>query len=141
MPAQSQPTATKHDAQTLKLEVMEQKNRLILVERTVNSLGEAMTGMDAKIDTIVNALTGITTRQELHRPTDWMKVLGAAGIAVTLFTAATGGITYIVNAVNGGQVTAMRKDIDFLERRIDRGWGVVTTDMQIRVKPPTGMPQ
>jgi len=127
----AQPTATKHDTQSLKLEVMEQRNRLIHVERSVNSLGEAMTGLDSKLDAVVTALTGLTTRQEFNKPTDWVRAvsvgIGVAVGAVTLFGASVGAITYVVNAVNSETRTAMRKDIDFLAQRVERGWGIGVT--------------
>jgi hypothetical protein len=129
--AAAQPTATKHDTQSLKLEVMEQRNRLIHVERSVNSLGEAMTGLDSKLDAVVTALTGLTTRQEFNKPTDWVRAvsvgIGVAVGAVTLFGASVGAITYVVNAVNSETRTAMRKDIDFLSQRVERGWGIGVT--------------
>lgn len=134
-PASTQPPATKHGVESLKLEVMEQRNRLIHVERTVNSLGEAMSGLDAKLDTVVTALTGITTRQELSKPTDWLKLMGAAVAAVSLFTAGVGGISYIVRALGESDKVAVRKDLDFLQMRVERGWGIGGTNMQIRVKP------
>ncbi|HVQ43801.1 MAG TPA: hypothetical protein VMT30_02450 [Candidatus Saccharimonadia bacterium] len=112
---------------------MEQRNRLIHVERSVNNLGEAMTGLDSKLDAVVTALTSLTARQELHKPTDWVRAvsvgIGVAVGAVSLFGASVGAITYVVNAVNSETRTAMRKDIDFLTQRVERGWGIgaVTT--------------
>jgi len=134
MAASTQPPATKHGVESLKLEVMEQRNRLIHVERTVNSLGESMTGLDAKLDTVVTALTGITTRQELSKPTDWLKLIGAAVGAVSLFTAGVGGISYIVRALGESEKVAVRKDLDFLQMRLERGWGIGGTNMQMRVR-------
>jgi hypothetical protein len=118
-------STTKHDAQSLKLEVMEQRNRLIHVERTVNHLGEAMSGLDSKLDTVVTALTTITTRQELNKPVDLMRLLSVAVAAIAIFSGSVGGITYVINAVNAEGRVAMRKDIDLLQMRIDRGWGIV----------------
>ncbi len=131
MAATSNPAATKHDTQSLKLEVMEQRNRLIHVERTVNSLGEAMTGLDGKIDQVVAALTGITTRQELNKPIDLVRLVSVAVGAIAIFSAGVGGITYVVNAVNSAEQASLRKDVDFMQLRIDRGWGIGgTTVMQ-----------
>ncbi len=131
MAAPANPAATKHDTQSLKLEVMEQRNRLIHVERTVNSLGEAMTGLDTKIDTVVAALTGISTRQEFNKPLDLVRLVSVAVGAIAIFSAAVGGITYVINAVNSADQVSLRKDVDFMQLRIDRGWGIGgTTVMQ-----------
>ncbi len=125
--------ATKHDTQSLRLEVMNQANRLIHVERTLTSMGEAVSGLDTKLDSVITAVGTLTTRQELARPTDWMKVLGAALGAITIFTASVSGITYIVKAFGEGERIAVRKDIDFLQQRIDRGWGI-GDGMSMRVR-------
>ena len=123
----------KQAAQGLRDDVMEQRTRLIHVERTVNHLGEAMTSVEAKLDTVVQALTAITTRQELAKPFDIVRLAGVAVAAISIFTALVGGVTYVVNAVNAEYRVTMRKDLDFLQMRVDRGWGI-GAGMEMRVR-------
>jgi hypothetical protein len=127
--------ANGNGAASLKLEVLDQRNRLINVERAVDHLGQSMVAVDAKLDTVVTALTAIKTREELNKPVDLMRLMSVAVAAIAIFSASVGGITYVINAVNAEGRVSMRKDIDLLQMRIDRGWGIGPSSMQIRVRP------
>lgn len=115
-----------HRLDTLEQQGVENKNRLLHVERSVDIIGRQVGDLGTKLDTVVNAVTVVNAQPKF----DIFKILPAAAALVVIVTAIGGVITYIasnVNAVNNAK-TEMRSE--FLQMRLDRGW--YSPMMQIR---------
>lgn len=123
-----------HRLDTLEQQGVENKNRLLHVERSVDIIGRQVGDLGTKLDTVVNAVTTVTAQPRF----DIFKIAPAAAAMVVIVTAIGGIITYIasnVNAVTGAKLETnhvrLEEQSRFLQLRLDNGWFKPSV-MQIR---------
>ena len=104
-------------------------NRLVNVEKTLSSV-------TAKLDTIVNAVTTVTSRPVW----DLGKFLDIAVKGGGLCVPVAGLITYIATNINSATMMENRLRGEFLQMRIDNGW-FQGSKMQIRAPNGQVTPQ
>lgn len=127
-----------HRLDTLENQGIEQKNRLMHVERSVeivgrqveglnNKLDTQVSGLNTKLDTVVSAVTTVTARPQW----DLQKLLDIAVKGGGLAVLVAGLITYIATNINAVHNVRNEMRAEFLQWRIDNGW-FKPSQMQIR---------
>lgn len=114
-----------HRLDVLEQQGVENKNRLLHVERSVDIIGRQVVDLGGKLDTVVHAVTTVTAQPRF----DIFKILPAAAAVVVIVTAIGGVITYIssnIAAVTASKIEAQTARMDerqsFLQMRLDNGW-------------------
>lgn len=123
------PTDYEHRLDTLENQGIEQKNRLMHVERSVeivgrqveglnNKLDTQVSGLNTKLDTVVNAVTTVTARPQWDLQKILDITLKGGGLAVLV----AGLITYIATNINAVHNVRTEMRAEFLQQRVDNGW-------------------
>lgn len=125
-----------HRLDSLELQGVEQKNRLIHVERSLGEVARNVTELGSKLDTVVTAVTTVTAQPKF----DIYKVVPLIVAVVMLVGAGAGAITYIASNINAAELARQAERLTHMKERIDNGW-FKPTSMQIRapggqVSPP-----
>jgi hypothetical protein len=116
-----------HRLNSLELQGVESRNRLIHVERTVDAVGRQVSELDGKMDQVISAVTTVQAQPKI----DFGKMLDLATKCVVIFVATAAGITYIASNINAVQNAENKAKYEFLQQRLDRGW-FTTSKMEIR---------
>lgn len=107
---------------SLELQGVEQRNRLIHVERSVETMAKQVTDVSSKLDTLVQAVTTVTAQPRF----DIFKTLPALAALVVVVGGLGTIITYIATSVNAAYniEKSVRAElrIEFLQQRLDNGW-------------------
>lgn len=136
-----------HRLDTLENQGIEQKNRLMHVERSVeivgrqveglnNKLDTQVSGLNTKLDTVVSAVTTVTARPQW----DIQKFLDIAVKGGGLAVLVAGLITYIASNINAVHNVRNEMRAEILQLRLDNGW-FKPSQMQIRAPGGTVAPQ
>lgn len=110
------------------------ERRLVTVENQIGEVRRDLAGQGAKLDQIVNALT--TVERSAQPKLDLFRILSSAAVGAALFGAVVSGITYISSNINASANTALKKDIEFITLRMERGW--FTPAMNVSTLPKSG---
>jgi len=116
-----------HRLDSLELQGVEQKNRLIHVERSLGEVARNVTELGSKLDTVVTAVTTVTAQPKL----DVYKVVPLIVAITILIGAASTAITYISSNINAAEMARQAERLVFIRERLDNGW-FKPTIMQIR---------
>lgn len=124
-----------HRLDSLELQGVEQKNRLIHVERSLGEVARNVTDLGSKLDTVVTAVTTVTAQPKL----DIYKVVPLIVAITILVGAASTAITYISSNINAAELARQAERQLFLKERLDNGW-FKASSMQIRAPGGTVTP-
>lgn len=132
---------------TLEQQGIESRNRLMHVERSVDTVSKQVegvnskldaqvSGLNAKLDTVVNAVTQVTAQPKW----DLQKLLDMSLKGGGLAVLTAGLITYIATNINAVHNVRTEMRTEFLQLRLDNGW-YSPSKMQIRAPGGTVAPQ
>jgi uncharacterized membrane protein YciS (DUF1049 family) len=107
-----------HRLDSLELQGVEQKNRLIHVERSLGEVARNVTELGSKLDTVVTAVTTVTAQPKF----DIYKVMPLIVSLVVLIGAASTAITYISSNINAAELARQAERLSFVKERLDNGW-------------------
>lgn len=124
-----------HRLDSLELQGVEQKNRLIHVERSLGEVARNVTDLGSKLDTVVTAVTTVVAQPKL----DVYKVVPLIVAITILVGAASTAITYIASNIGAAELARQAERITFMKERLDNGW-FKPTSMQIRAPGGTVTP-
>lgn len=110
---EQQPTHT--EARLDSLERSSEKTNLRL-----SSVESTLTSLVGDVKQLLAAVGAVQSRPQF----DLFKSAQLALVAIGIFTASVSGITYVVNAVNAAENVALQKEVEFLRKRVDNGWGI-----------------
>lgn len=128
-----------HRLDSLEQQGVEQRNRLIHVERNLEVVGANVTTLGGKVDQVITTLTASSAAAAATPRFDIYKVVPFIATIVVLVGAGASAITYIASNIAAApierQASAIRETqqrIDFLQQRLDNGWLKIGAGVSIR---------
>lgn len=94
----------------------------------LGSVETTLTGLVGDVKQLLAVVHAVQARPQF----DIYKTAQIVVAAISIFGASVAGITYIVNAVNAADKVTLRKDVDFLQLRVERGWGIGGVTVQAK---------
>lgn len=133
----TEPTAAafEHRLDSLEQQGVDNRNRLVHVERQVADVARNVHDLGGKLDTVITAVTTVTAQPKL----DIYKVVPLIVAIVALIGAASTAITYIASNINAAELARQSERVMYLKERLDNGW-FKASGMQIRAPGGTVTP-
>jgi len=125
-----------HRLDSLEQQGVDNRNRLVHVERQVADVARNVDSLGTKLDTVVSAVTTVTAQPKF----DIYKVVPLIVSIVILVGAASTAVTYIASNINAPAIAEAKAEIKFLGQRLDNGW-FKASNMSIRAPGGSVSPQ